>query len=579
MTFRWKFFILYSAVFLTFGGLVAFWTIQWLEGFQRQTVQRHLRDTVEALSPFFDPADPEVDEKVDQSSAGIPFRITVIDPDGWVRGDSSFSGEALRRLENHLLRDEIQRASRDVIGVSLRYSTSTEQNLLYVAKILPGGRGFLRVAAPLESLGGIVGGLGRALGFRIAALALLGGALILFVSWRLTRSISLLTAAAERIAEGEPQTEVPIASKDELGRLAASMQTMARQLEKRLAQIRKERNHLDSVLNSMAEGVMATDGKGRIWECNPAFLQIFAIDSDPVGKMPLEVIRSAELMSALRATLERNRVQEAELRFGGQTLLARFSPISIRQETGVVAVFHDISELRRLERVRKDFVANVSHELKTPLTSIMGYAETLQDGGGLEPVQAEFLGKIRRNADALQEIIEALLEMSRLEAADPKPVPGTTPLGPFFRNLEKVFSGRLEKKGIKLSMSNLSGLEAIEASEPYLQRILYNLVDNALKYTERGEISVCVEPVGKELCFSVSDTGVGIAPEDRDRVFERFFRAPASRSLAPGTGIGLSIVRHVVQLLGGRVWLESELGVGTTVRFTLPQSQQTAVGP
>ncbi len=411
--------------------------------------------------------------------------------------------------------------------------------------------------------------------YAIPAAILVAAGLVLtaLVSHHVTRSLRNVTRAAQQLARGNYEKTMPVES-GEVGRLAEGLNAMARSFETRLAQVRSERNHLDAVLASMREGVMVSDRRSRIRDTNPAFLRIFKLGSNPKGKMPLEVIRSSELMSAIRKTARERQPFETEISLADKVLLARFSPIRIDgQEGGVVTVFHDITELRQLERARQDFVANVSHELKTPLTSIRGYAETLEDEEGLQPIQREFAQKIRRNAAQLQEIVEAVLEMSRIDGG--KGSPGRTPIhfDTLMASLERTFSTQLRKKSLHWVVNNHSGRATFRAVEPYLQRVLHNLIDNALKYTSKGKIQIDLQLRGENLLFTVSDTGVGIPSEDRERVFERFYRVPATRSLAPGSGIGLSIVRHIVQLQGGSVWLESGVEKGTSVSFTLPVSE------
>ncbi len=408
--------------------------------------------------------------------------------------------------------------------------------------------------------------------FVIPALALVVAALILtaLVAHQVTRSLRNVTRIAQQFARGNFEMTAPVAS-GEAGRLVDGLNAMARSFQIRLTQVRGERNHLDAVLNSMHEGVMVSDQRNRIRDTNPAFLRIFKLEFSPKGKMPLEAIRSSELMAAIRKTAQDRQPFESEIRFGEKVLLARFSPIQIDgQEGGVVTVFHDMTEVRQLEKARQDFVANVSHELKTPLTSIRGYAETLEDEEGLQPIQREFAQKIRRNATQLQEIVEAVLEMSRIDGGKGSPGQTSIHFDTFMAGLERTFSAQLRLKGIEWVVDNQSGRATFRAIEPYLQRVLHNLIDNALKYTPQGKIQIGLKIREGNLLFTVSDTGVGIPAEDRERVFERFYRVPSSRALAPGSGIGLSIVRHIVQLLGGSVWLESAIDKGTTVSFTLP---------
>lgn len=569
MKLRWKLLVLYILLLSLSAGLYCFWTAEWLSRLQRESVESQLRRALRSLSPFLDPSDPEVRAKVVQAGSDLALPITLFDREGRVQilsTDAVVASQPIHPLE----KAEFRQATLAEFGVR------QEGGMLYVARALPGNRGFLRIEAPLKSRGSFMKGLTTLLLAPGMVLVVVGVALTLLVSHGVTQSIRDLTRTAQQFARGHVNTTVP-AAQGEIGKLAESMNAMALQFQRRLTQVGSERNHLDAVLNSMNEGVMVTDQRNRIRDTNPAFLRIFRLDSDPKGKMPLEVIRSSDLMAAIRKTARELQPFETEISFADKTLLARFSPIRLHgEEGGVVTVFHDITEVRSLERARQDFVANVSHELKTPLTSIRGYAETLEDEEGLQPIQREFAQKIRKNAAQLQEIVEAVLEMSRVDGGKGSPGADSIHFDSFVSGLERSFAAQLRAKGISWKVSNKSGLATFRAVEPYLQRVLYNLIDNALKYTSKGEIRIGLELHEGNLLFTVGDTGVGVPPEDRERVFERFYRVPASRSLAPGSGIGLSIVRHIVQLQGGTVWLEGELEKGTTVSFTLPLADEDA---
>jgi two-component system, OmpR family, phosphate regulon sensor histidine kinase PhoR len=305
---------------------------------------------------------------------------------------------------------------------------------------------------------------------------------------------------------------------------------------------------------------------------NPAFMAMFRVEKEPVGKMPLEVVRNSEIQKGIQQVLNSGNNHEEEVLAGEKVLLARFAPIgSGKQLAGVVTVFHDITRLRRLESLRKEFVSNVSHELKTPLTSIQGFAETLLEEKPRNPVHRDFLERIERNCQQLNQIIDGLFKLSSLESEDPPLEYQEIVFSQLVAELERDFEARLKEKDITLSSANRSGYEGFAAEPGYIKRVFHNLLDNALKYTECGEIRIEVDSSPGHLIFSVHDTGVGIPGGDLGRIFERFYRVHKDRSRQTGgSGIGLAIVKHIVQLHGGRVWAESELGRGTTISFTLP---------
>jgi two-component system phosphate regulon sensor histidine kinase PhoR len=393
------------------------------------------------------------------------------------------------------------------------------------------------------------------------------------MAYRLSSSIERLFEYARRIAGGDHVAEIPLSSKDELGQLARQMENMSIQFKEQVGLLESERNYLTTILNSMTEGVLVTDGRARIAATNPAFKSMFELESEPLGKTPLEVIRDVEISESTLNVLRDGKEHESELRINEKTLLARFAPLgSPGQVRGVVAVFHNISELRRLENLRKDFVSNVSHELKTPLTSIQGYAETLLGDDSLGPIYRGFAERIYRNSSQLSEMIEELLNLARLESGEQRFAWEPVHFSKLIRSLERDFSEVLTSKGLRFSCVNETGQERFMAGRRYIERVFRNLIENAVKYTESGEVCVCLELFGDEVRFSVTDTGIGMQEEELTRIFERFYRVDKDRSRSSGgSGIGLAIVKHIVQLHGGRVWAQSRLGEGTTVLFTIPR--------
>ena len=415
--------------------------------------------------------------------------------------------------------------------------------------------------------------LRRALFGQTVVLILLGLPLAFLLSRHFSRPLGELDEAARRIAAGDFSQPFRVQGTDEISHLGQTLHSMALQIEEQLLDLESERNHLQAVLHSMEEGVMVTDQEGRITAANPALSRIFNLESEPLGKNSLEVVSSVEVQSGVQGVLEQGTISECEVETDGRYLAAAFAPIRSGEEVkGVVTVFHDLSELRRLERARRDFVGNVSHELRTPLTSISGYSETLLQSEDLNDLQVKFLEKIYLNAVQLNEIVNDLLELSRLESKDLELSYSAVSLEALEKELRNALEVPLSEKEIDLVFQDNSGVETFRAPEVHLRRILLNLLDNAIKYTQEGQVKVLLERRDGELRFSVRDTGMGIAEQDIDRVFERFYRGEQARSASlRGTGLGLSIVKHLVELLGGRIRLESQLREGTTVSFTIPQ--------
>lgn len=338
-----------------------------------------------------------------------------------------------------------------------------------------------------------------------------------------------------------------------------------------------ETNQLQTVLNSMTEGILVTNEKQEILLINLALRSILNFADDCVGKKVLECVRNHPLYDLITTVLRNGLPKEQEITLfqNGEEkcLRIRCAPLELATQRGSVSVFNDVTELRQLENVRKEFVANISHELKTPLTNIRGFAETLGNGALKDPQRAlPFLKKIENNAIQLQNLVEDILKLSEIESGRLEFKPTPIPLKEFLENLREDFSERLRGKEILWEVKIPPAFE-LKADQNALEQILRNLVDNAIKYTpEGGKITITAIREPEVAKISIADTGIGISPQDLSRVFERFYRVDKSRSRAMGgTGLGLAIVKHLVQAHGGEVTVESQPEVGSKFFFTLPQ--------
>ncbi|MEJ2081902.1 MAG: ATP-binding protein [Acidobacteriota bacterium] len=550
MSFRIKVLVSFLLVIGLSISLFYLWTARSLNGFLIDLGVADLDRQVDVLLPLIHTDDPNLDSFIDGVASRGSFRATVIAPDGKVLADSEFSGPALQAMENHAGRPEITEARIVGEGHILRYSHSTSQELVYVAKPLP-----------------------------MALFLLAGGGLAVWLlTRRLTGSVETLSVVARRIGRGDFVTSIPVHSRDEVGNLARLMEQLSTRLEQQLQLLESERNHLNAVLNSMSEGVLVIDKRGRIVDMNPALRTMLQVDGEPRGRSPLEVIRNTDLSDRIHEVLQDGTQSELELHDVGQIFLARIAPIGAAERTaGAVVVFHDITELRRLETVRKDFVTNVSHELKTPLTSIQGYAETLSHEESLPPIYRGFAEKIYRNAGQLSEMIEELFSLARLEKSEQSLRLSQLSFCDLAQELQIDFAQQLEEKGLSLHVEAPERDPRFWAAESYIRRVFRNLVENAVKYTEKGSVTLSMERRSGEILFGVRDTGIGIAEEHLNRIFERFYRVDRDRSRKTGgSGVGLAIVKHIVELHNGRVWAESRLGQGTAVFFTLPMREAEA---
>ena len=406
-----------------------------------------------------------------------------------------------------------------------------------------------------------------------------------FLVRSLTHPILEVTQKAIQLVSGTLNREVQINSKDELGSLSKAIGEMGIQLRNKIEEISKEKDYLQTILKGMMEGVLVVDGRGRILMVNDALRNLLSFSSDVADKMPLEVIRNAELEAAITSVVREGKNKVLELNVtvpGGRILEVNVVGILPSSNStgadgegvrGAIAVFHDITRLKELEIIRQDFVANVSHELRTPLTTIKGYAETLLEGALKEEVAFQFVQVIKRHTDRLTKIVEDLLMLSKIESKEFQLKIEFISLPDFINDVIDFVKETAEKKKISISQSKITSSQAVGADRNYLEQIFINLLDNAIKYThEGGKVTIsAIEKDKREIQFSIEDDGMGIPREDIPRIFERFYRVDKGRSQElGGTGLGLSIVKHLVQAHGGRVWVESQLGEGSTFYFTLP---------
>lgn len=499
-------------------------------------------------------------------------RVTIIDSNGTVVGESAIPADRLATLDNHAGRPEVVAAVRDGVGTSVRYSSSVDGDLIYSARIADDGR-VLRFAMSTAEIDAAVSGVERQV-LRVGWFALLGSALFaLAFSSAVTRPLRRMRAVATAMSSGELSARVRMERKDELGDLATALDTLAAQLQKRLAQLEAEREETGALIDSMAEGIIALDSRGLVRRANPAAMAIFGLTQDPTDLPPEAVARRQDFLHLVDRVLNGEAVPPTELRYRDRFLVATAEPMP---RGGAVLVFLDTTELRRLEGVRRDFVANASHELKTPLTVIRGLAETLRDDDLPPDLRRRFTQRLQSNAERLQAILEDLLDLSRIESGGWKVEPEPLELAQVARDVWSPFAEQARGKNVSFAIHTDAGAGRIEADRGALRQVFTNLFSNALRYTPPGgRIDVRINPASPPgsgaTVVEVADTGVGISAKHLDRIFERFYRADPARSREEGgTGLGLAIVRHLIDRHGGTVGAESQLGVGTTIRFTLP---------
>ena len=432
----------------------------------------------------------------------------------------------------------------------------------------------------------------RSLEWRVAltvvAVVAVAALLALVLTRGLSRPLENVRRGAERFARGDLSRDLPVESSDEVGQLAESLNQMASQLDRQIRHLARQRNQLQAVLSSMVEAVIAVDASGRILRANQAVAQVLGIDAaGVVGQRLVEVLPHPQIERLLKQVLFGGPTAEA-IQLDGpppRQLHAQGSVLRDASETesGVLLVLHDVTQLRRLESLRRDFVANVSHELKTPITAIKGFIETLRDGAIGDPEKAEhFLGIVNRQADRLVAIIDDLLALSRIEQEHHRRQIELTHgrVGPILQAAVQSCEARALARNIHVAVDCPQDLLAW-VNAALLEQAVVNLIDNAVKYSDPGAtvtVRAAASDTGCEL--AVIDTGCGIAAEHLPRLFERFYRVDKARSRTlGGTGLGLAIVKHIAQAHGGSIAVESTPGAGSTFTIGLPRRPRPDQSP
>ena len=531
--------------------------------------------------------------QADTIAARTGSRLTVLDGTGAVVVDTR---QAPASMDNHLTRPEIQQALGEGLGVAERFSGTLGVDLLYVALPVHGEgavQGFCRASLPLQEIELRTARLRGIVLVGACGAALIGLLLAFAYARRVTAPLALMTAAVETTTRGEfARVDVPLED-DEIGRLGQAFNAMAAELHKRMQTITANHNKVLAILSSMDEGLVAIDREDRVVHINSVAGELLGlVPAESVGQLIWELTRDggdgdiSRALAHARDTGETTRV-EVRVRSGTapeeRVLQLNASPLTDAQgeRSGAVVVVNDLTELRRLEGIRQDFVANVSHELKTPLAAIRAMIEMLVDAPDLSAEkQLDFHQRVLRQTDRLATLVQDLLTLARLEAQPPPPSAEAVDLRDSVALARARFLPQAEKRGLRLETSLPTEPVPIAADEEDLRQILDNLLDNAIKYTPEGgtvEVLVSLSENGRGARLEVVDTGAGIEPRHLERIFERFYRVDKARSRElGGTGLGLAIVKHLALSLHGSVGVESAPGQGTRFSVELPLAPRPA---
>jgi two-component system phosphate regulon sensor histidine kinase PhoR len=484
-------------------------------------------------------------------------------------------------MENHADRPEVLEALADRRGVALRRSATLGYDMLYVAvpmMVDSAPLGIARASLPLRAVDQAAAALAGAVALAITFAGLAAAGLAFWLGRGIAEPIRRLTRLAGAMAEGDLTARASVNARDEVGELGRAFNRMADRLAETIDNISAERNRLSAILEAVADGLVMTDPAGRVLLLNPGAERLLRASwGQAVGQPFIEVSRDYELTDLLARADRQPRLIELGLPRRQVRAIAAEIPGTAGQR---LLLLQDVTALHRLENVRRDFVANVSHELRTPLAAMMAVVETLEDGALDDPVEARaFLGRLHGEVDQLTELVRELLELSRIESGQAEIHPEPTDPATLLQTAAARLDALAQRNGVELRSSVPANLPTALADPPRINQVLANLLHNAIKFTPPGgQIELRAACRGDELAISVADTGVGIPPDDLDRVFERFFKSDRSRS-SGGTGLGLAIAKHLIQAHGGRIWAESGGVRGTTFTFTLPLACDATVAP
>ncbi len=572
---RWRIAITFVVLILVcMGGLSAyllhFVKDNYLDNLRMQlTAQAQL--VGDASEPYLDSGQTEsIDALAERLGNKISARITIINADGVVLGDSE---KDPKTMENHSGRPEVIEALSSEVGSSIRYSTTLSCDMMYVAipiTVDDKVAGIARVSLPLAEINGALGHMNRMIigGTGIAAFVAI--LLALQISRSTTEPLKKLTQMSERIARGELDQKIEVTSRDEAGDLAEAFNLMAARLKEMVTLLTSERDKMAAILSTMGDGIFIVDSGNRITMVNQAAEKLLKLSEDEVvGHTFIEVVRDYELdnilQKCLKAREQRTGLVETESR--KQFLGVIATPLG----SGSLVLLQNLTELRHLETVRRDFVSNISHELRTPVASLKVLAETLEEGAiDDKAVAQDFLHKINIEVDRLTQMVNELGELSRIESGEFPLNLGPVDLSEVVRQVSERLRAQAERGGLSLKIDTPPDLPEALADEEGVEKILVNLLHNAIKFTPpSGSVTISTKVEGDSILISVADTGVGIPADDLPRIFERFYKADKARA-SGGTGLGLAIAKHIVEAHGERIRAESTEGKGSTFTFALP---------
>ena len=586
MRMLWRIFISFFACTLLALAVTAWYANHSLRGFYQEEVASGLATRASILArelgPHFSGTEwADVDRQCKEFGRLTQTRVTIVLPDGKVIGDSE---QDPARMENHGNRPEIAVALRGQTGKSVRFSDTMRRTLMYLAiPVQQNGAvvGVVRASLPLSAIDWALRSMYRHVAMGGLMVAAFFALVAFYLARRMTRPLEDMRHTAERLAAGDLGARVALPEGVELAGLARTLNQMAAQLGERMATVNRQSDQQKAVFSSMVEGVLAVDADGRILELNAAAARLLDLSSDQArGRSIQEAVRNLDLQKFISDTVRDGGLAEADIvLYGNEERFLQLHGSALADPTGrklgVLVVLNDITRVKRLETVRQDFVANVSHELKTPITALRGCVDTLSDRSHRTPEDDErFIAMMGRQVERLSAIVEDLLSLSRIEhdAQHKRIALETGPICDVLRKAAQALAGLADAKGITLTVECAADVTA-PINAALLGQAVGNLIDNAIKYSaERTRVAVNAALQGNAIEILVTDEGPGIEKKHLPRIFERFYRVDQARSRAlGGTGLGLAIVKHIVLAHGGTVSVDSTPGQGSTFTIRIPR--------
>lgn len=580
-----KIFLYIMSVLIVTLAISGIFTAQTMESMNLNSIEDRLVSESYVLSQVMgeyltDDRFKDMNKLIDQVSRQLNARITVIDNTGKVIGETSYNAN---KMENHLTRPEVKQAVEGKTGKQIRYSTTLQVDFMYIAQpIYKNGNvvGIVRLSTPVHEIKGIMRSINKNILLALIPGLVLSLILVYRITISITRPIKEIKNAAVEITQGKLDTTINVMGNDEVSELAKAIDFMADSLQEKINSIRDKNTRMEAILSSVVSGIIAVDSNENILFINPKAQAMLNIsEGDIEGKHLLEVIRNNKIDNMIKGILENKSFEEYEitLNYPAEQVLRLYSNAIKYPESniiiGIIIIIQDITEIRKLEKMRSEFVANVSHELKTPLTSIKGFVETLKAGAIEDQDTAiRFLNIIEDESDRLNRLISDILSLSELENKKIKTRSETIHTVDKIMEIVSLLQTQAGNKNIKLMAKVEPDVRNLKGDPDQFKQMMINLVDNAVKYTpEGGSVEVSASNYGNDVVIKVKDTGIGISKEHIPRLFERFYRVDKARSRnVGGTGLGLAIVKHIVMHFEGKIEVNSEVGRGTEFTLQIP---------